>query len=118
MTDIRTRLEEADPLRGDAGMSDTDAARMRAAVLGATALPEPAVAWWPRAVATAVVLALMVAVGSLVGRRLPTHDPERVPQDATVAVDGERRQVQFATPGGTRIIWTLDPSFKLGESLP
>jgi hypothetical protein len=31
---------------------------------------------------------------------------------------GERRQVQFATPGGTRIIWTLDPEFKLPEVVP
>lgn len=118
MTDIRTRLEEADPLRGDAGMSEAETARMRAAVLGATALPEPAVQWWPRAVAVAVAGALMVAVGSLAGRWLPTPRPELVPQDAAVALEGERRQVQFATPGGTRIIWTLDPSFKLGESLP
>lgn len=119
MRDIRSRLEEADPLRGDAGMSDADAARMRAVVLGATAELEPRVAWWPRAVAAAAGLALMVGVGSLAGRRTPASDARLAPQGAAAeTVEGERRQVQFATPGGTRIIWTLDPSFKLGESLP
>lgn len=30
-------------------------------------------------------------------------------QIATVA----RRQIQYATPGGTRIVWTLDPNFHM-----
>ena len=25
----------------------------------------------------------------------------------------DRRQIQFTTDGGTRIVWTLDPDFKL-----
>jgi hypothetical protein len=28
------------------------------------------------------------------------------------------RQLQFATPGGTRIIWQFDPEFSLRETLP
>jgi hypothetical protein len=31
------------------------------------------------------------------------------------AANAERRQVQFSTPGGTRVIWTLDPEFELRE---
>jgi hypothetical protein len=36
-------------------------------------------------------------------------------QAAAPSVDraDEPRQIQFATPGGTRIIWLLDPQFKL-----
>ena len=30
----------------------------------------------------------------------------------------ERRQIHFATPGGTRIIWELNPRFTLQEALP
>jgi hypothetical protein len=45
-------------------------------------------------------------------------------QDAVTAVRtgaapvSTATQVQFRTPGGTRIIWTLDPSFHLGGPLP
>jgi hypothetical protein len=28
------------------------------------------------------------------------------------------RQLQFATPGGTRIIWQFNPEFTLRETLP
>lgn len=33
-------------------------------------------------------------------------------------VEREPRTVQFTAPGGTRIIWTLDPDFELPESEP
>ena len=32
--------------------------------------------------------------------------------------DGDRRQLQFATPGGTRIIWIFDQNLRLQESMP
>jgi hypothetical protein len=28
---------------------------------------------------------------------------------------GQPTQVQFSTPGGTRIVWTIDPAFQLTE---
>jgi hypothetical protein len=28
----------------------------------------------------------------------------------------QRTQVQFSTPGGTRIVWTIDPGFQLTET--
>jgi hypothetical protein len=31
---------------------------------------------------------------------------------------GDRRQLQFSTPGGTRIIWIFDQNFRLQESMP
>ena len=33
-----------------------------------------------------------------------------------IAAAGERTQLHFSTPGGTRIIWTLDPAFQLKEN--
>ncbi len=35
-----------------------------------------------------------------------------------VLADGERRQLQFSTPGGTRIIWIFDQNLRLQESMP
>ena len=37
---------------------------------------------------------------------------------ADSARPAERRQLQFATPGGTRIIWTFDPDFSVKETDP
>jgi hypothetical protein len=31
---------------------------------------------------------------------------------------GDRQQLQFATPGGTRIIWVFDPAFEVKGTLP
>jgi len=54
-------------------------------------------------------------------------DPEAPPTLAAVeeaplidplAVEREPRTVHFTTPGGTRIIWTLDPDFELPVSEP
>jgi len=64
------------------------------------------------------VLALMVASGVVAGLRMPApvDEPAFVMQSAPGT--GERRQVQFSMPGGTRIIWTIDPEFRLNEVIP
>jgi hypothetical protein len=48
------------------------------------------------------------------------RDPRVEPGARVNAPDpaGERRQIQFSTPGGTRIIWELNPEFSLMETLP
>lgn len=72
---------------------------------------------WRRPLAVGAVLALMVASGLIVGRRMVAVDEHAgVIQDLPGA--GERRQIQFSTPGGTRIIWTIDPDFRLSEVIP
>jgi hypothetical protein len=37
---------------------------------------------------------------------------------AGIHEEAERRQLQFVTPGGTRIIWTFNSEFELSETLP
>ena len=71
---------------------------------------------WPRALPVAAVVVLMIAAGAAAGRRLNGPDPASVRQEAARPADDlqERRQVQFSTPGGTRIIWTIDPNFQIG----
>ena len=37
---------------------------------------------------------------------------------AAVSAPGDMSQLQFATPGGTRIIWQFNPDFSLRETHP
>jgi hypothetical protein len=51
--------------------------------------------------------------------RLATRNPLGVTGSAGEQLDSARpRQVQFTTPGGTRIMWVLDPNFTLTPVRP
>jgi hypothetical protein len=68
---------------------------------------------WPWRLAVGAVAMVLLAAGA--------GDDGRPVSDAppVVASPGaERRQVQFATPGGTRIIWEINPEFTLREMVP
>jgi hypothetical protein len=71
----------------------------------------PAQLWWlsPIAVGAALAMCLLVAIG--LGLRIST--PAYV--ERPVEGRGQRapRQMQFAAPGGTRIIWTFHQEFDL-----
>ena len=56
-------------------------------------------------------VAATLAAGVAIGERLP----RQAPGPGTVERPGGevRRQVHFDTPGGTRIIWVIDPDFDL-----
>lgn len=120
MKSLRTLLEDADPLgplSAERGPSTEDVQAMRRAVLGAAVQPAPLLAW-PRALAVAAVVVTMVIAGTAAGRRWSVHGPV-MPQEANAVTDKDgRRQLQFSTPGGTRIIWTIDPNFQLREVMP
>jgi hypothetical protein len=121
--DVRSLLERADPLRSESGMSEADAAQMRHAILSAARDSQAArmiPMIWPRAVAVAAAVVLLVVVATIAGSRRP-GSVAAPPVEKAVAVPeaaGERLQLQFATPGGTRVIWTLDPEFKVGGVAP
>jgi hypothetical protein len=59
------------------------------------------------------VLVTTVTAGLLVARSTPA-----APQPSPVVASPAVRQLQFATPGGTRIIWQFDPEFSLRGTLP
>jgi hypothetical protein len=117
--DIHALLQAADPLRSESSPSASDVERMRHAVLKAEQCAGSVLMWWPRALAAAAFVVLLVIAGTLGGR--DNAHPEQ-PGDATrVAAPpdpAERRQLQFETPGGTRIIWTIDPNFRLEGVAP
>ena len=64
------------------------------------------------ALAAFACLVLMISI-------LGTEGSIATPPEVSAPLAGsERRQIQFATPGGTRIIWQINPDFTLTETLP
>jgi hypothetical protein len=124
MTDLKTLLTEGDPVRNEGELSPADASRMRRLIVAATAEPSVARTPWQRPFAIAAIGALVAVVGTIAGHRRIV-DPVPAPQatEPLAAIGGssiadERRQLQFATPGGTRIIWIFDQNLRLQESMP
>ena len=118
MKTISELLRESDPVAEDPGLTDPETAAMRRLVVNATERAEAQVPLWSRPLAIAAVVLMMVALGITAGRKMPPPAPaERVARALPLSSGGERRQLQFATPGGTRIIWTFDPDFTLKESM-
>ena len=119
MNNWQQLLRDSDPA-ADAAMSEEDAQAIRrvvvvTAVHGSTA----AVRWWPRRVALAAMVVVVVVSGAIAGRRLAPPQTAITPvPSATASAPEEPRQLQFATPGGTRIIWTFNPDFDLKETIP
>lgn len=90
---------------------DPERARaMRRIIVAVAADAEPLASPWPLRVAAAGVMLAFLTAGA--------GEPRPAAGSADPVRAGERRQIQFATPGGTRIIWELNPDFTLGEALP
>lgn len=120
MKDLNTLLRDGDPA-GDlleaAGLSPAQAAAMRRVVLNATGQPDVLRTPWQQPLAVAAVLATTIAAGLVAGRFLSPVEPPATAPAASAPAEG-RRQFQFSTPGGTRIIWVFDPEFQVKETLP
>jgi hypothetical protein len=114
--DVGELLREADPLAREEGLSPADANRLRRGIVDATREPSTdAPGWWPNPVVVAATVAVTLMTGAVVARLLPARDRSidaiRVTASPSAAAARERRQLQFATPGGTRIIWVFDSDF-------
>ena len=115
MKDLNTLLRDADPVSREPGLSPDAVADLRRAMLvAAQATPDRRVAWG-RQLAMAACLAVMVLTGVVAAHRVRTAVRD-VPTPSASS-SAQRTQVHFSTPGGTRIIWTLDPGFQLRESM-
>ena len=114
MNDLRHALRDGDPLVQDPGMSAADVQRMRTAVLATAAQPRSSMGWWPQPVVVTATLILACGAGIVLGRRFPPRieTAARVGVEATAPV---RRQLQFETKGGTRVIWVLNSELDLGK---
>jgi hypothetical protein len=112
MTTLSTLLRAGDPLASEPDLGTAEVERIRRAVLNAARPNRPPVA------RTSLLLAAAIAIAAAAlwdQRQAPQSvelaAPVRV-LDVAGAVDRTgRRQLQFATPGGTRVIWVFDTGF-------
>jgi hypothetical protein len=126
MNDPSSLLRAADPLRDespDASLSQDEAQAIRRAMLAAIPADADTRRIWPRPLSFAAAVAAIVAASGIVGYRLMSKPEVGPSAPAQVQVQpggdsGERRQLQFRTAGGTRIIWIFDDSLRLQEPMP
>lgn len=108
MKDIQSRLRAGDPAVREGGASSTASARMRQRLLSGLRDVRPG----PRRVVPAFAVAMLLcAVGAAwMTNRMPGVQPTAEPPIHSVGdarETSESRQLQFFTPGGTRVLWTL-----------
>jgi hypothetical protein len=115
---LKQHLLDADPVSRDPELDAFHAQTMRQRiVLEAAAQPAASPArWWLRPIAVAGALAACLVAGVGIGLRIDSADVvssnvER-PFQGRGRVEAPR-QMQFAAPGGTRIIWTFHQEFEL-----
>lgn len=106
---LRTLLREGDPVTRNGSLDPADAQRMRRIVLDSRPVPEP---WsWIVPVAALTAVTLVAAVAPRFRASPASPAASTAPVAAIGTVESERRQLQFVTPGGTRVIWTFDSRF-------
>jgi hypothetical protein len=116
MKDLKQLLADGDPVAREAGSSPIEAAGMRRVILAAVVepAPQPVAGSWPRPFVMAAAVAACLLIGVSVGLRLNPEPPTQPAKPSAGAdAQGERRQLQFVTTGGTRIIWTFHEHFEL-----
>jgi hypothetical protein len=130
MTDVGRLLRQGDPLRTDSPeepgeLSPAEAQVMRREMLDVLSQPSSMVAVWQRPIAVGALAMLMIAMGALAGHRTFPIPATDLPDSASTELgssgwsgDVDCRQLQFSTPGGTRIIWIFDEKLRLQESMP
>ena len=113
MNELRDRLKRADPVAHESPPSPADVRRMRVTVLSAVEESQPR---WHR---TAWALAAIAGVSVIVGidrwsepTQSPSDEQRATRMDVEMAQTTSPRQMQFQTPGGTRVIWVFNPDFQ------
>jgi hypothetical protein len=134
MTDLNKLLRDGDPLnpqntnkdeREPTELSPADVQVIRRAMLEAAQTRPTTSSAWQRPLAWAAVAIVLIGVGGVAGHRINERvstEPRSVDTGWLAERSGSSgdinpRQVQFATPGGTRIIWILDPNSTVQESM-
>jgi hypothetical protein len=113
MKDIQSTLRAGDPVAREGGASSDASERMRHRVRSEIRDVKPA---RRRPFLTLAVVGLLLAVGAAwMTNRALRPQPSAKPLPDSVADARERpesRQLQFFTPGGTRVLWTLHPKLE------
>jgi uracil-DNA glycosylase len=119
MKDLKTLLRDADPVAREGGLEPDAVSRMRVAVVAVARAADRRSTLVSRQLAMAACLTAMVLTGVVAARRVPDAANRGVTRVAMSPSATDRRtQIHFSTPGGTRIVWTLDPAFQLREPQP
>jgi hypothetical protein len=115
MRDLTQLLTDGDPVAREPGPSGTEAQAMRRVIVSAVVerVPQPVAASWPRPFVMAAVVAACLVVGVSIGLRFDRGPKVDQKSGARAGSQGARRQLQFVTTGGTRIIWTFHENFEL-----
>lgn len=114
MTSIRQRLKDADPVGAEQPLALSEIQAMRRRVVAAVddrRLQRVRSAQLRLAVAAIVLVASVVAPlahlwESKEAQRLAARAAEHASEPSNT------RQLQFITPGGTRVIWVFNPGFQ------
>ena len=114
MKDIGQLLREGDPVAREPEMPAAEVRVVRRVVLDALETTDRVTGRWPGPLLAAAAVATALVAGVSVGLRTPA--PPRASTVGTMSTHasdatGAHRQLQFASPGGTRIIWVFDPEF-------
>lgn len=105
MTRLQELLRDGDPLSREPRLDETEARAMRRAVVAAGEQARAGWCAWRYAAAMTLMAAVMLGVISTIARREPA------PPDGAPALAGlPPVEMQFSTPGGTRVIWVFDQS--------
>jgi hypothetical protein len=72
----------------------------------------------PASASGGVVIAGLLATAVAAGVMTARTSRDAVRATAPAIEEPVLRQMQFSTPGGTRIIWQFDPDFSLRETVP
>ena len=104
MKDLRSRLMQGDPLLREGELSGSESRHLRAQVLAAKPASKGR---YSNLMVPIAAMLLCMAVGS--GWLVRTSVPDTAPESTQVRT----RQLQFSTPGGTRILWTFNDNFEL-----
>ena len=112
MKDIGRLLRDGDPVALEPEMSAADVQAVRRAVLAALATTDRATSRWPGPLLAGAAVTAALAAGVFLGLRTPVHmSPIETALTHASDAEGAHRQLQFASPGGTRIIWIFDSEF-------
>jgi hypothetical protein len=106
--DFSEELRAADPVGHEAGLSATEVESMHRAIVEAATHTRDAGSWSPRPALLTMALAFILALGVFIATMFePAREEWPQPQA------DEQRQLQFETPGGTRVVWVLNSHLDL-----
>jgi hypothetical protein len=92
---------------------------IRRTAIAAAREPRPAPLRWKQPLAMAALIVVMIGTGVVAGRRAALRGTPTSPT-ATIPIESpqQQQQLQFSTPGGTRIIWVFNSEFEMRETIP